>query len=93
MSAGSEIAAGADEPASVFIGVMGSETDRNGTLVTLGALQPVEDAASHLREEASVALDGHKAFRSKFDCLHDLRRRTRVSEDWRMIARSQQYKS
>lgn len=72
MSARAEIAAGADEPTAVFVGVMGSETDRNGTLVTLWALQSVKNSAGHLGEQAGVALYGHTAVRFKIDCLHEI---------------------
>jgi hypothetical protein len=66
-----EVATGANKPAAVLVGVMGSETDGYGTLVALGALQSVENSAGHLGEEAGVALDRHTAVRLKFDCLHE----------------------
>jgi hypothetical protein len=50
--------------------MMGSETDRHGTLVTLWALQSIENAAGHLREEAGVALNRHTTVRFKIECLH-----------------------
>ena len=65
MRARPEIAAGTDEPAAVFIGMVRSETDRNRVQIALRALQSVEYTFGYLGEQPGVALSKGAVFRGR----------------------------
>jgi hypothetical protein len=70
MRARPEVAAGADKPASILVREMGCEADGYGPLVTLGALQAIENTARNLGQEPGVALDKRTAIRVRILLRH-----------------------
>ncbi len=70
MSARAEVAAGADKPAAILVREMGREADGYGPLVTLGALQAIENTTRNLGQEPSVALDKRTAIRVRILLRH-----------------------
>ena len=92
VSARAEVAAGADKPASILVGRVGREADRHGPLVTLGALQPIENSTRNLGQEPGVALDKRTAFRVRILFGHVILTWNSLSPgDFGLFARSQQY--